>query len=93
MSHCSCLAGYCSYTLPLNTHSTRMVQLPTAVATQAVMHIPRMLSGMLTCAWYCRRTECYQCSTRKPANPQFATLDQDVPSQILKVSGLEPQIR
>jgi len=41
----------------------------------------------------CRRLECYQCYTARPANPQRVTTDLSEPSNILKVSGLEPQTR
>ncbi|KAK9816422.1 hypothetical protein WJX72_000054 [[Myrmecia] bisecta] len=40
---------------------------------------------------FARRLECYQCSTRRPANPQRVTADVDAPSPILKVSSIEPQ--
>lgn len=46
------------------------------------------------CAWLLlrRRTECYQCSTVRPANPRRAVGDAsaDAPTTVIKVSGVEP---
>ncbi|KAK9805991.1 hypothetical protein WJX73_001355 [Symbiochloris irregularis] len=39
---------------------------------------------------FLRRTQCYQCSTDRPANPQKVTDASDAPSPILRASGLEP---
>ena len=40
-----------------------------------------------------RRLECHQCSCLRPANAQRVALEQEDPSPVLKVSGLEPYTR
>eukprot|EP00775_Hariotina_reticulata_P007964 gene7965-8162_t len=49
------------------------------------------ICDMCTAVNFARRLECYQCYTARPANPQRVTTDLSEPSNILKVSGLEPQ--
>ena len=37
-----------------------------------------------------RRLECHNCSTPRPANPRRVAADMDSPSNILKLSNLDP---
>lgn len=41
---------------------------------------------------FSRRTECYQCSTARPANPPRVPVDSETPSAVLKVSNLPPHV-
>uniref|UniRef100_A0A383VFE6 Uncharacterized protein n=1 Tax=Tetradesmus obliquus TaxID=3088 RepID=A0A383VFE6_TETOB len=49
------------------------------------------ICDMCSAVNFARRLECYHCYTARPANPQRVTADLNEPSNILKVSGLEPQ--
>ncbi|WIA29200.1 hypothetical protein OEZ86_011711 [Tetradesmus obliquus] len=49
------------------------------------------ICDMCSAVNFARRLECYHCYTARPANPRRVTADLNEPSNILKVSGLEPQ--
>ena len=54
------------------------------------------LSSLASCSVIgddCRRLECYRCCVAKPAHAAMVSVQPDAPSHILKVSGLEQQIR
>ncbi len=45
----------------------------------------------LLCVWR-RRLECHNCSTPRPANPRRVAAEMDSPSNILKLSNLDPMV-
>jgi hypothetical protein len=62
-------------------------------ASAATTPTGAMLAVAVAACAVCRRLECYHCYTARPANPRRVTSDLNEPSNILKVSGLEPNAR
>eukprot|EP00878_Enallax_costatus_P014640 GHUV01015316.1.p1 GENE.GHUV01015316.1~~GHUV01015316.1.p1 ORF type:complete len:623 (+),score=239.63 GHUV01015316.1:990-2858(+) len=48
------------------------------------------ICDMCSAVNFARRLECYHCYTARPANPRRVMTDLNEPSNILKISGLEP---